>query len=271
MKKETRTIFYDEDLKLEAYELSGFVKSFPNHFHDHYVIGFIESGNRKMNCKNREYSLESGDIVLFNPGENHGCIQDGQEGFSYKGINVPIETMRAVTIEITGSDEAVQFLMPSIKNEEVSEYISKLFALITVGANNAFEKDECFVLMMNLLLQQYCMKKPCDIDECREEIQLACNFMEEHYMESISLERLCKITNLSKSTLLRSFTKNRGITPYRYLETVRINKAKKLLEAGETPLEAALQTGFSDQSHFTNFFTTVLGIAPGAYRNIFKR
>lgn len=40
-------------------------------------------------------------------------------------------------------------------------------------------------------------------------------------------------------------------------------------ENGFSPMEAALQTGFSDQSHFTNYFNRFFGLAPGAYRKIF--
>jgi transcriptional regulator GlxA family with amidase domain len=53
------------------------------------------------------------------------------------------------------------------------------------------------------------------------------------------------------------------------LENIRINEAKKLLEQGVPPVDAALQTGFSDQSHFTNFFNMFIGLAPGIYRDIF--
>ncbi|MDE6384600.1 MAG: helix-turn-helix transcriptional regulator, partial [Eubacterium sp.] len=57
--------------------------------------------------------------------------------------------------------------------------------------------------------------------------------------------------------------------PYRYLENVRIDIAKKLLEQGELPIEAAMKTGFFDQSHFTNYFSRFIGLSPGAYREIF--
>ena len=48
-----------------------------------------------------------------------------------------------------------------------------------------------------------------------------------------------------------------------------IGKAKKLLEQGVPPIEAAMQTGFSDQSHFTNYFNRFIGLAPGLYHDIF--
>ena len=106
------------------------------------------------------------------------------------------------------------------------------------------------------------------IPECREEIEKACRFMERHFAERVCLDQICHETGLGKSTLLRAFTKSKGITPYRYLETVRINEAKKLLAEGVSPLDAALRTGFSDQSHFTNYFTSFIGLTPGAYQKI---
>lgn len=94
--------------------------------------------------------------------------------------------------------------------------------------------------------------------------------MAEHLTEHITLENLCKYSNMSKSTLLRAFIKSKGLTPYRYLQTIRIGKAKELLEKGVSPIDAALQTGFSDQSHFTNFFHTFIGLSPAAYKRIFR-
>lgn len=93
--------------------------------------------------------------------------------------------------------------------------------------------------------------------------------MEMHFKERIYLDQICRCAGLSKSTLLRAFTKSKGVTPYRYLETIRINEAKKLLAEGMTPLEAAIETGFSDQSHFSNYFNQFIGLTPGIYREIF--
>ncbi len=94
-------------------------------------------------------------------------------------------------------------------------------------------------------------------------------FMEAHCGERITLERVAEEAGLSKSALLRAFAREKGVTPYNYLESLRIGEAKKLLEQGVPPAEAALRTGFSDQSHFTNYFSRIIGLSPGAYREIF--
>lgn len=75
MNKEIRTVVYDDELRIEAYRFEGIVQPFPNHFHEYYVIGFMEKGERCLSCKNQEYVIKKGDIVLFNPGDNHSCVQ----------------------------------------------------------------------------------------------------------------------------------------------------------------------------------------------------
>ncbi len=68
MQKETRTVVYDDELRMEAYRFEGIMQPFPSHFHEHYVIGFVEKGERVLSCRDREYAIEKGSIVLFNPG-----------------------------------------------------------------------------------------------------------------------------------------------------------------------------------------------------------
>ena len=51
MKKETRTVVYDDELRIEAYHFEGIVQPFPSHFHEHYVIGFVEKGERILSCR----------------------------------------------------------------------------------------------------------------------------------------------------------------------------------------------------------------------------
>lgn len=46
MQKEVRSVYFDADLNVEAYSFMGIAQKFPNHFHDYYVIGFIENGQR---------------------------------------------------------------------------------------------------------------------------------------------------------------------------------------------------------------------------------
>ncbi len=270
MKKEQRTIVYDEELRIEAYRLEGIVQPFPNHFHEYYVIGFLENGERCLSCKNQEYTIHRGDIVLFNPGDSHACVQTDGGTLDYRGFNITKEVMRDLAGEITGRRSLPGFSRTVIDDEEAACSLRLLHELVMSGSAE-FDKEETLFLLLSMLLGRYGQPFEECIPECREEIERACAFMEQHCTERIHLDQLCRCANLSKSTLLRAFTKEKGVTPYRYLENIRIGAAKKLLEQGAAPIEAAMATGFSDQSHFTNYFSRFIGLAPGAYREIFLK
>lgn len=269
MKKETRTIVYDDELRIEAYRFEGIVQPFPNHFHEYYVIGFIEDGERCLSCKNQEYVITKGNIILFNPGDNHGCVQNDGGTLDYRGFNISRTVMLDLAEEVTGKRALSGFSKNVIFDEEVTYYLRPLHQMV-MGGSGEFGKEEYLLLLLSLLFQRYGQPFESCIPECREEIEKACTFMEQHYAEHIYLGQICHYAGLSKSTLLRAFTKSKGVTPYLYLQNIRIGEAKKLLEQGAAPIEAALLTGFSDQSHFTNYFNRFIGLAPGIYRDIFK-
>lgn len=270
MKTESRVMVYDDDLHIEAYRFDGVAQPFPNHFHDYYVIGLVESGQRVLSCKSQEYAISSGDTILFNPGDNHACVQSGGDTLNYRAFNICKEVMSALTREVARTLDLPQFTPSVIYDHEVICYLHTLHDLV-MAESREFVKEETLLLAISLLIQKYAQPFDSCIPECREEIEGICQFMEERYAEHISLDAMCDCVGLSKSTLLRAFTRSKGVTPYRYLENIRIGEAKKLLEQGVSPVEAALQTGFCDQSHFTNYFTRFIGLTPGVYRDTFRK
>ncbi len=269
MKKETRTVVYDDELRMEAYRFEGIVQPFPSHFHEHYVIGFVENGERVLSCRDREYAIEEGSIVLFNPGDSHACVQSDEGTFDYRGFNISKEIMLDLAEEVTGKQELPGFSKSVVCDEEIACHLRSLHEMAIKGTGE-FKKEESLLFLLSYLIQNYGKPFESCIPECRQEIEKACEYMTVHFTEHIYLDQICRHAGLSKSTLLRAFTKEKGVTPYRYLETIRINAAKKLLSEGVQPVEAAIRTGFSDQSHFTNYFNQFIGLAPGTYREIFS-
>ena len=268
MKKEMRTVVYDEELRIEAYRFEGIMQPFPNHFHEHYVLGFVEDGQRILSCKNKEYRIERGNVILFNPGDNHACVQSDDGTFDYRGFNISKRIMLDLAAEVTGRRELPGFSKNVICDDEITCCLRPLHEMVMRGISD-FGKEENLLFLISALIQKYGQPFESCIPECPQEIEKACEFMRQHFSERICLDQIARYAGLSKSTLLRAFTKSKGITPYRYLETIRINEAKLLLEKGVLPIEAAMQTGFADQSHFTNYFSSFIGLAPGVYREIF--
>lgn len=270
MKQEIRTVKYDTELKVEAYHFQGIMQKFPNHFHEYYVIGFIEKGSRYLSCKNKEYTIEPGDLLLFNPRDNHACEQIDGKTLDYRCINIQPDTMSKAVFEITEKEYLPYFTPQVIFHSELVASLRELHQMI-MSEEKDFRKEEIFFFLLEQLIEEYTDQEVTAASlEQSAEAKAICEYLEKHYMKSIALDDLCKLTGLSKYYLLRSFTKQKGISPYSYLETIRIDKAKKLLEQGVPPVDAALQTGFTDQSHFSNFFKKFIGLTPKQYMNIFK-
>ncbi len=269
MEQEIRTVCFDTDLNIEAYNFKGIMQKFPNHFHEYYVIGFIESGKRFLSCKNKEYITEAGDIVLFNPRDTHTCEQIDNRTLDYRCINIQSEIMSKIVYEITGQEYLPYFTQQVIFHSELFTSLRELHLMI-MQEEKEFKKEEVFFFLIEQLLKEY--TEPTSLITMKEpstEIRTVCEFLEKNYANNITLDELSDLVGLSKYYLLRTFTKQKGISPYGYLETIRIDNSKKLLEKGVSPMEVALQTGFNDQSHFSNFFKRFIGLTPKQYMNIF--
>ncbi|WP_099467683.1 AraC family ligand binding domain-containing protein [Konateibacter massiliensis] len=267
--QEQRFVCYDNELKIEAHQFNGIMQKFPNHFHEYYVIGFVESGNRYLTCKNKDYTIEAGDLLLFNPLDNHACRQIDNKALDWRSININEDIMRETVKQIKGIDYLPKFTTTVAYHSEALLLLRELHKLI-MEQRKDFEKEEIFFFLIEQLISEYTEPAKENLSEVSAEIQKSCTYMENHYAEFITLDDLSKLSNLNKYTLLRNFTKQRGVTPYQYLEAIRIGEAKKLLEKGIDPLEAAMQTGFVDQSHFTKFFKKLIGLTPKQYKNIFE-
>ena len=88
-----------------------------------------------------------------------------------------------------------------------------------------------------------------------------------HYAEDITLEMLAGMVATSLTNFRRQFTRTFGISPGRYITTIRLNAARRLLETTDKLVsEIAVETGFWDQSHLTKTFNHVRGITPREYR-----
>jgi AraC-like DNA-binding protein len=65
--------------------------------------------------------------------------------------------------------------------------------------------------------------------------------------------------------LVRTFSREFGISPHQYLTGRRVDLARRLLLDGMPPSLAAATVGFYDQSHLNHSFKRLLGTSPGRY------
>jgi AraC-like DNA-binding protein len=99
----------------------------------------------------------------------------------------------------------------------------------------------------------------------RQTVKQVRHYLDEHYVQGVTLSELAHLVGLSPFYLLRVFEQEVGIPPPAYLESVRIRQAQCLLACGIPIAQVAFELGFSTQSHFTQRFKRLLGVTPGQY------
>ncbi len=94
------------------------------------------------------------------------------------------------------------------------------------------------------------------------------HYMEQHYMDNITVEKLANLGYMSKTSFNRRFKKEIGITPIEYLIEVRIKMAKLMLKRKENQMtEIAMRCGFGSSAHFSSCFQKHVGLTPSEYRD----
>jgi len=95
-------------------------------------------------------------------------------------------------------------------------------------------------------------------------------WIEQHYKKAIDYDHLSREYGMSRRSLERRFKKATGVTPLGYLQQLRVEAAKHLLEEGiKTFNEIAYQVGYEDISFFRKIFVRVTGLRPKEYQQRF--
>jgi AraC-like DNA-binding protein len=95
----------------------------------------------------------------------------------------------------------------------------------------------------------------------------AISYIEDHYLEPLTLEEVAVHSGISIRHLNRIFQSYYQTTPFSYLQRLRLEHACKLLKRSNLPVtEISYKSGFNDSNYFTRQFTKVHGMSPKAYR-----
>lgn len=103
-------------------------------------------------------------------------------------------------------------------------------------------------------------------------VQQALRLISEDVRRPLVLEEIARAVNLSTPHLRYLFKTETGMTPAQHLRSLRIEKAKELLEGTFlTVKQIMLQVGINDKSHFACDFREKYGLPPAEYRKRYGR
>lgn len=240
----------------------------PPHFHHAYCIWLNTIGGEYYHHRGNSYVLQPDNFGIIAPGEVHENYACDNYARSLITFYLDPEKLQDVGAQIKGTQIGETVFCTSFYED--MESLQGLIALhrLLSNSHSTLERESAFLEMFAQLIKRHGVVR---IDEARvgaerDRVAQIIELFHAHLNEDLSLEDLAARFDCTPYHLIRFFKKAVGLTPHAYLVQLRVEKAKHLLARGHSIVDAALETGFTDQSHLTRHFKTKLGIPPGIYR-----
>ncbi|WP_302962121.1 AraC family transcriptional regulator [uncultured Adlercreutzia sp.] len=233
---------------VEFRRFAGLDRPFAPHAHDYPVIGLMRDGRRLLECRRRRYRLDPGCLLALNPGDVHGCTQEGVRPLVYDSV------------ALVGVADCPPLRGPVVKDPAAAARMDDIAALVDAPVPDDERLEEAICLLVGQLAVSR-EAAPCD-----HSAQTMASYLRDHASQTVRLDEVAAAAGLDKYRALRTFSAAFGITPMRYLASLRVERAREILAAGASCAEAACAAGFSDQAHLTRAFKERLGMTPGFYQ-----
>jgi len=244
-------------------------QKFSRHYHDGYGIGVIEKGAMEFFYRGDNLIAPHGQVNTVNPHEVHdGKSASGEEGWVYRMLYFSPEIMRRGGELLDQGPLHDHYITKGVINDTVlAGMVGNLHVLMEDDASDKMEVESALVDTITRVIRFHSDKpeKKESATGLGNKIKIIKDYMNTYYSGVISLEELSGLAGVTPFHLIRSFKADVGLPPYEYLTLLRIEKAKELLLAGKSSADIAIETGFSDQSHFIRRFKRQTGITPKGY------
>ncbi|ORU01399.1 Helix-turn-helix, AraC type:Arac protein, arabinose-binding/dimerization [Anaerovibrio sp. JC8] len=226
----------------------------------------VKSGSGMVEIEGQQYELAGGDVAFIDCSKPYSH-RTGDDLWTVYWAHFDGPALLAIYnkfIDRSGK--------PVFATQDITQYIDLLHALYEIGAGASYVRDMSINTMLSSLLEKVmrdCWNEGKSTGNTKvEKIRL---YMENHYMESITLESMSKEFFMEKTYLAHVFSRATGTSPIKYLSVVRIRKVKELLRfTNDTLAEIAKQTGFSTEQYLSRVFKDMEGIPPREYRKRWK-
>lgn len=240
------------------------------HHHDFLEISILLEGEAYYHFeKMPSRTLHAGTILLFNPGYRHAEQQKAGSCSHQLHLGIRNLSLDGLTRDHFPIKEPLLDL-----GKYHHQVMEKAWALTReLGAkNNEFQVMQKALVMEILVLilrgleekhvnlEPYLSKK-----EQRQQqiVNYTIYFLENHYEEEITLEKLAQDQYISTAYLSKIFKEATGMSPINYLIAIRLNRAKELLKNEKFSIkEVATSVGYQDAYHFSKSFKKQFGTAP---------
>lgn len=278
----TETINYRNALDFRLFHNVDY-EDYPTHWHVGIEILMPVTENYGVIVEQKKYVLEKGDILIVNSGVPH-ALEAPPTGeriilqfdpallYSLKEMETLLLLFPSV-FYVTKENEPELYPLIRAKMEEIiREYDGQQsFAGVLVYASLI----EMFAGIGRMIRERSIEAEMRDMRrskhdrqwEYQEVAMKACNYINQHFQEKLTLEETAKIVGFSKYHFTRVFKKYMNMTFYEYLNKKRVKCAEGLLYNTEMSItDVAMNSGFSSMSSFDRTFKALNRCSPSEFR-----
>ncbi len=268
---------------LEGTHIKTFFVSIDNrlyHWHSDMEILLVNEGSVMVHTAQQHYLLEKDDICLVNRNEIHSLTRT-KETNTILAIQFDCNFCKAYYPAF----QRVEFILKHIKKKEYPEIWQMISGCLNEMVTDFSRKDPGYQLKLTgtLNLMVYSMLAGIPYEEIEEgrisakEKNLArlnriVNYIQENYMNRITLKDLAEIENLDMSYMSHFIKRQLGISFQDYVNKIRLEKAVDMIQSTrKTQLDICIECGFSDYRYLNKLFIKEYGCTPSQYKLEYKK
>ena len=237
------------------------------HYHNCYEIYIMLSGSRIMVIDDESFSAESGDVFLIPPGRVHHT-----SGIKYERVVIYFSE-KFIDCFFTNGFKKTLLECFEVNGIKMQYYLGNLAGICDKLADftNKNKKEEIAITLAELLLllrenmnKIIENKKEKDVGYMVADIV---NFIGENYTLIENIGEIATKFSISREYLCKIFKRQTGFTVISYLNTLKLEKARRmLLSTNKKITEILVMCGYSSATYFGKLFAEKYGMSPREYR-----
>lgn len=235
------------------------------HSHHFTEIFYIVKGKGSFVLADCNIHVKENDLVILNPFVDHTESSSFNDPMEYIALGVEGLSF----FDVAQSFSKNQLYIYQGNRQEILFYLNKIMSEMQHKENDCelICQNLLEILMIKLQREKNFKLKQVYSKRVNKDIAFICQYLKHNHRKKITLHDLAKKRHMNKYYLAHSFKKEMGISPIDYLNKVRINQSKLLLETTDFKIsEIAEMTGFSSQSFFSQSFKKITKQTPSKYR-----
>lgn len=254
------------------------------HWHEEFEFILAEKGPLTVDVNKMQLTLQTGQGVFINSGVLHAVEQaEKEEALLHSGVFHPrlVGGMDTIfwqkLVSPLVQPGAPAFFLLDVAVDWQRKVLADLRDAWEEVAQEPFDYENRTRYHLSAalrLLSTQCTEGKTKVSQqeqiAAERMKQMLRFVEEHYAEELTVERIAACVALSESACLRSFRQMLSITPIQYVKQFRVEKAAELLRSTRLKTgEIGAECGFADGSYFIKTFRELKYCTPKEYRQRF--